>query len=90
MTDIRQVGFIGIGRMGRGMVLNLARAGFGVAAWNRSAIDRGELADAGVRFVDTPAQAARSGLVVSMVADDAALAKPACSPDCPPAACMCR
>lgn len=73
MTDIRQVGFIGIGRMGRGMVLNLVRAGFGVAAWNRSAIDRGELADAGVRFVDTPAQAARSGLVVSMVADDAAL-----------------
>src|SRR6266568_2973743 len=38
------VGFIGLGTMGRPMARNLARAGYQVVVWNRSAARAGELA----------------------------------------------
>ncbi|MGG1947552.1 NAD(P)-dependent oxidoreductase [Trinickia sp. NRRL B-1857] len=62
------VGFIGLGAMGKAMARNLAVAGHAVRAWNRSggAIE-------GVTMVDTPAQAFESDAVFTMLSDDAAI-----------------
>lgn len=65
-----RVGFIGLGTMGGAMAANVARAGFAVAAWNRTAGRAAELADLGVRLVASPAGVgAASDLVVTVVSD---------------------
>lgn len=66
------VGFVGLGSMGGAMARNLAMAGFKVLAWNRTTRP-GALEQAGLIGAATPAEAARNGIVVSMVADDSAL-----------------
>ena len=65
------VGFVGLGQMGAGMAANLVAAGHGVSAWNRDPAKAAALS--GAHPVATPAEAARTGIVVSMLADDAAL-----------------
>src|SRR3982751_4014832 len=65
------VGFIGLGRMGRGMAANLARAGHRVRAWNRS--PEGARGIEGVTPVASAAEAFAGDAVVTMLADDAAL-----------------
>ena len=67
------VGFVGLGAMGAPMARNLARAGHRVTAWNRTRERAEELAREGAAVASTPAEAARAGVVVSMVADDRAL-----------------
>jgi 3-hydroxyisobutyrate dehydrogenase-like beta-hydroxyacid dehydrogenase len=66
-----RIGFIGLGGMGSGMAANLIRAGNEVMVWNRSREKAAELA--GAKIAATPAEAAASGIVHSMLADDAAL-----------------
>lgn len=66
------VGFIGLGAMGRGMVGNLLRAGHRVRVWNRSPGPAEALAREGAEAVADPA-AAFAGTVCSMLADDAAV-----------------
>ncbi len=64
------VGFIGLGRMGRPMAANLVAAGFTVRVWNRT---RGK-APPGVVECGSPREVAEQcAIVVTMVADDAAL-----------------
>ena len=36
MPDLKQIGFIGLGIMGRPMARNLLRAGYRLTVWNRS------------------------------------------------------
>ena len=67
------VGFVGLGGMGSGMARNLARAGHRVTAWNRTRARAEALAADGVVAAASPAEAARAGVVFTMVADDAAL-----------------
>jgi 3-hydroxyisobutyrate dehydrogenase len=55
-----RVGFLGLGTMGAAMAANLARAGFAVTAWNRSAGRAPELDDLGVARAATPAEVARA------------------------------
>ncbi|HSK97648.1 MAG TPA: NAD(P)-dependent oxidoreductase, partial [Euzebyales bacterium] len=60
------VGFVGLGAMGRPMAANIAAAGHRVRAWNRSPVD----APDGVELVASPAEVARaSAVTVVMVAD---------------------
>jgi 3-hydroxyisobutyrate dehydrogenase-like beta-hydroxyacid dehydrogenase len=66
------VGFIGLGAMGRGMAANLVKAGHRVRVWNRSPGPADELARAGAEVVAEPA-AAFGGAVFSMLADDQAV-----------------
>jgi len=67
-------GFVGLGAMGRPMARSLHAAGHGVRAWNRTRARAEELArDGDATVAATPADAARAGVVVTMVADDAAL-----------------
>ena len=62
-----EIGIIGLGAMGRAIARNLAAAGHAVKAWNRSGGDV-----AGVRMVETPAQALQADVALTMLSDDAA------------------
>jgi 3-hydroxyisobutyrate dehydrogenase len=57
---VERVGFIGLGTMGAAMAANLARAGFGVTAWNRTPDRAPELDSLGVERAATPGDVARS------------------------------
>jgi len=64
------VGFIGIGTMGREMALNLAKAGFRVAAYDVRREAAQALASAGIRAATSIADAARAAdVVVTMLPD---------------------
>ncbi|WP_336487676.1 NAD(P)-dependent oxidoreductase [Methylobacterium nigriterrae] len=65
------VGFIGLGRMGRGMAASLVRAGHRVRVWNRSP-DAVRSID-GAMPVATAAEAFRGDAAITMLADDPAL-----------------
>lgn len=68
-----KIGFLGAGRMGRGMIASLCKAGHAVTVYNRSHAPLESLADLGVRFAATPSEAADGAeFVMSMVTDDAA------------------
>lgn len=69
------VALIGTGRMGSAMARTLARAGFDVTLWNRDRTKAQAVADAiGASVADTPGSAAaNAGMVVTSLADDAAV-----------------
>jgi len=66
-----RVGFIGLGIMGSRMAANLARAGFGLVVWNRTASTAREWAARhGAEVAESPADvAARTDIVITMVVD---------------------
>lgn len=65
-----RIGFVGLGTMGGAMAANVARAGFPVTAWNRTAGRADHLSELGVAFAASPAAvAAGSDLVVTIVSD---------------------
>ena len=69
----QNVGFIGLGIMGSPMALNLIKAGFQVAAYNRSAGKAAPIEKAGGRIAATPAEAANGAdFVMSIVSDSSA------------------
>jgi 3-hydroxyisobutyrate dehydrogenase-like beta-hydroxyacid dehydrogenase len=68
-----KVGFIGLGHMGAGMAANLLRAGHEVTVFNRSADKRRPLLELGARAAATVADACTDEIVITMLADDAAL-----------------
>ena len=69
-----QIGFIGIGAMGAGMVRNLLKAGHRVTVWNRSAEPANELRADGASVAANPTAATvGAALVISMLADDRAV-----------------
>jgi 3-hydroxyisobutyrate dehydrogenase len=59
-----RVGFVGLGTMGSFMAANLARAGFPLTVWNRSAGRDGALIELGAKVAATPAELARSSDVI--------------------------
>jgi 3-hydroxyisobutyrate dehydrogenase-like beta-hydroxyacid dehydrogenase len=67
-----QVGFIGLGAMGRAMAANLLTAGHEVRVWNRSRAPMDELARQGAVPLNE-ARMAFGGVVISMLADDDAV-----------------
>src|ERR1700677_3147351 len=74
-----KIGFIGLGAMGAAIAANLLRVGHEVAVWNRSQAKARALVDAGAALAGaalaaTPkAAAADREIVITMLADDAAL-----------------
>jgi 3-hydroxyisobutyrate dehydrogenase len=76
------VAFLGTGRMGAPMAANLARAGFGVRAWNRTASRARPLTADGAVTVSSPAEAASgAAIVITMLADGPATEQAAVGPD---------
>ena len=72
-TNMTQVAFIGIGRMGHGMAGRYLDGGFTVALWNRSKPKAEDLIARGARWASSPADAADGAdAIVTMVADDEA------------------
>ena len=68
------MGFLGLGVMGRPMALNLARAGLALAVWNRSPAAGEPLRAAGAVVAADPAEVFRlAPVVVLMLADGAAM-----------------
>jgi 3-hydroxyisobutyrate dehydrogenase len=64
------VAFLGLGTMGAAMAANLARAGFGVVAWNRSSGRAPELDDLGVERAATPAEVAQAADIIVVCVSD--------------------
>ncbi len=67
------IGFIGLGSMGRAIALNALKAGHTLRVWNRSRKAAESLAEHGAIVVDSAAEAFAGDAVFSMLADDAAL-----------------
>jgi hypothetical protein len=68
-----KIGFVGLGQMGSAIAGNLLKTGHEVIVWNRSADKAAPLVEAGATLAATPAEAAASGMVMSMLADDKAV-----------------
>src|SRR5580700_7493637 len=67
------VGFIGIGRMGAGMALNLLKAGHRVTVYNRTRAKAEALTAQGAKTASNIAEACRGDAVLTMLAKDEAL-----------------
>jgi len=67
------LGFVGLGRMGQGMARSLLKAGHRLAVWNRTRAAAEPLASEGATVAGSPAEAARAGVVITMLADDRAV-----------------
>jgi 3-hydroxyisobutyrate dehydrogenase-like beta-hydroxyacid dehydrogenase len=69
-----KIAFLGLGNMGAGMATNLLRAGHQLAVWNRSPQKAQPLVAEGAVLARTPREAAAGrDVIISMLADDAAL-----------------
>jgi 3-hydroxyisobutyrate dehydrogenase-like beta-hydroxyacid dehydrogenase len=73
MVEAMDIGFIGLGNMGRGMAANLVSAGHTVTVYNRSAAKADALVRQGARLAHTVAEACGGDVVITMLADDAAV-----------------
>jgi 3-hydroxyisobutyrate dehydrogenase-like beta-hydroxyacid dehydrogenase len=67
------IGFIGLGQMGRGMASRLLEAGHRLTVWNRSTAPARALAARGATAVERAEETLAAEVVVSMLADDAAV-----------------
>lgn len=70
MTEVLKVGFAGIGRMGRPMAANVAKASFPLTIWNRTREKADEVAaQTGAAVAGTPAGLAGCDVIITMLAD---------------------
>lgn len=76
-----QIGFIGLGQMGRGMALSLIKAGHDVTVYNRTSSKTEALADHGAKVASSVADACGGEIVFTMLADDSAVEAVAFGPD---------
>lgn len=67
------VGFIGLGQMGTPMALNLLKAGHRVTVYNRTRHKAQSLAEKGAQIAERVADACRGEILITMLADDAAV-----------------
>jgi len=76
------VGFCGLGDMGQVIVPRLLEAGYDVVGWNRTASKGKPLIDKGMRWAESPREAAEQAeVVLSIVTDGAAVKAVALGPD---------
>lgn len=67
------IGFIGLGQMGSGIARRLLKAGHKLTVYNRTREKAEALAQEGVKIAESPGEAARHKVVVTMLANDAAV-----------------
>lgn len=67
------IGFIGLGQMGRGMAARLIDCGHQLTVWNRTAAAALTFTQRGATVATQPAQALQTEIVITMLADDAAV-----------------
>lgn len=79
---MEKIGFLGLGIMGRGMAMTLAKAGYPLTVWNRTPEKAKEFAALGVEVADSPEQAAEGNdVVIMMLADPTAVREVAYGPN---------
>lgn len=66
----KQIGFIGLGIMGKPMALNLIKAGFDVTVYNRTASKAEQLVSQGAKKAASPAEVAGQTTVVITIVSD--------------------
>ena len=71
--EIKNVGFVGVGTMGRGMVKNLAKNGFKVLAYNRTKEKIKDLENDKIKVVDSLREAGKADLVITCLPSDDAI-----------------
>ena len=76
-----KTGFIGLGHMGSAMAANLVKAGHDVTVFNRSPAKRRALLELGAHEATRVADACRGAVVITMLADDTAVADVALGDD---------
>jgi len=76
-----KIGFIGLGHMGSAMAANLVKAGHDVTVFNRSADRRRALLELGAHEATLVGDACHGEAVITMLADDAAVAHVALAND---------
>jgi 3-hydroxyisobutyrate dehydrogenase-like beta-hydroxyacid dehydrogenase len=69
-TPIKRIGFVGVGRMGGPMALNLHRAGFAVRAYDVSPVSLQVVAQAGLEPADSLAAVVDADVVLLMLPSD--------------------
>lgn len=69
-----KIGFIGLGHMGSGMATNLVKAGHELTVYNRSPAKSQVLAAQGATIAHSVAEACQAEVVMTMLADDVAVA----------------
>jgi len=66
-----KIAFLGLGHMGKGMALNLLKAGHDLTVWNRTPDKTTPLVNAGARTAATPAQAVEGAeVIITILGDD--------------------
>lgn len=71
VTNLKKIGFIGLGTMGAPMASNLLKAGYPVTAFNRTASKAAPLAEQGAAVASSPKEAAAGAdVVITMVSND--------------------
>jgi len=70
MNDKPNLGFIGLGLMGRPMCLRLLAAGYRLSVWNRSGGKLAPVLERGARSVASPAELARAADIVMLCVTD--------------------
>ena len=68
-----KIGFIGLGQMGRGMAMRLIERGHELVVWNRTRGALEALERAGAQAASAPQATLESEIVITMLADDAAV-----------------
>ena len=68
-----KIGFIGLGQMGRGMAARLLERGHELVVWNRTRAVAAALEARGASVAEDPEGALDSEIVITMLADDAAV-----------------
>ncbi|EES71992.1 phosphogluconate dehydrogenase (decarboxylating), NAD binding domain protein [Paenibacillus sp. oral taxon 786 str. D14] len=76
VTNLKTIGFIGLGTMGAPMASNLLRAGYPVTVFNRTASKAAPLAELGAAVAPSPKEAAAGAdVVITMVSNDDSIAE---------------
>lgn len=71
VTNLKKIGFIGLGTMGAPMASNLLKAGYPVTVFNRTASKAAPLAEQGAAVASSPKEAAAGAdVVITMVSND--------------------
>ena len=71
--EIKTIGFVGVGTMGRGMVKNLAKSGFKVLAYNRTKEKIIDMKSDNISVVDSIRGACQGDIVITCLPDDKAV-----------------
>ncbi len=76
MTNLKKIGFIGLGTMGAPMASNLLKAGYPVTVFNRTTSKAAPLAGQGAAVATSPKDAAAGAdVVITMVSNDESIAE---------------